>query len=105
MTGMSGKNESKVSREESGAEPKVAQGRIDMVELICLKPGDGRLSCSVESYMVEFSELCGVTEKEGDEDDSVSGNEGPPRSGESTYKACGSCGREIPPERYRKGTG
>ena len=29
-----------------------------MVELICLKLGDGRLSCSVESYMVEFLELC-----------------------------------------------
>ncbi|KAF2565406.1 hypothetical protein F2Q68_00025845 [Brassica cretica] len=55
--------------------------RIDMVKLICLKPGNGRLSCSVESYMVEFMELCGVTEKGGDEDDSISGNGGPPRSG------------------------
>ncbi|KAF3554500.1 hypothetical protein F2Q69_00014163 [Brassica cretica] len=61
--------------------------RIDMVKLICLKPGNGRLSCSVESYMVEFMELCGVTEKGGDEDDSILGNGGPPRSGASTYKA------------------
>ncbi|KAF2533705.1 hypothetical protein F2Q70_00032179 [Brassica cretica] len=79
MTSMSGENESKWSREESGAKPKVAQDRIDMVELIFLKPGNGKLSCSVESYMVEFLEMY--------EDDSVSGNGGPPRSGASTYKA------------------
>ena len=36
----------------------ILHDRISKVELVCLKPGDGRLSCSGESYLEEFLELC-----------------------------------------------
>ncbi|KAF3505179.1 hypothetical protein F2Q69_00042678 [Brassica cretica] len=59
MAGRSGENEFKVSREESGVELK---DRINRVELVCLKPRDGRLSCSGESYPEEFLELLPTSE-------------------------------------------
>ncbi|KAF2535642.1 hypothetical protein F2Q68_00020912 [Brassica cretica] len=54
MTGRSGENESKVSREESGVELK---DRINWVELVCLKPGDGRWSSyEKEARMISSQE-------------------------------------------------